>query len=397
MITGRDFVFTGLQPWDISIGSNAKDIALEVSKHNRVLYVNTPLDIKAYWSRDCSPETTHRRKVIKKSCSVLRQINKNLWVLDYPFWILSINFLLDGCLFDWMNKLNNKRMYEFVLSVLRQLNFKDYILFIDNDVYRSFFAVEQLRPAISVYYRRDNLVSKYWAKHAFRLEPKLGSKCDLVVANSIYLAESMLPYNEKSYDVGQGLDLRKYDAEKLYDIPDDILNISRPIVGYVGWITSRRLDEDLIYSVAESCPDISFVMVGREDDIFKVHKVHSLKNVYFLGQKPESDVASYMAYFDICMNPQKVNPITIGNYPRKIDEYLALGKPVVATKTKAMEMFDGYVWNCVDADAYVKAIREALNLESEEVKHRRIEFARTHTWKNSVDSIYYYIEDGVNR
>ena len=46
MITGKDFVFTGLQPWDIPIGSNARDIALEVSKHNRVLYVNTPLDKK---------------------------------------------------------------------------------------------------------------------------------------------------------------------------------------------------------------------------------------------------------------------------------------------------------------------------------------------------------------
>ena len=48
MITGKDFVFTGLQPWDLQIGSNAKDIALEISKHNRVLYINTPLDKKTY-------------------------------------------------------------------------------------------------------------------------------------------------------------------------------------------------------------------------------------------------------------------------------------------------------------------------------------------------------------
>ena len=37
MITGRDFVITGLQPWDIAIGSNAKDIAKEIAMHNRVL------------------------------------------------------------------------------------------------------------------------------------------------------------------------------------------------------------------------------------------------------------------------------------------------------------------------------------------------------------------------
>ena len=44
MIEGKKFIFTGLQPWDISIGSNAKDIALEVSRYNKVLYINTPLD-----------------------------------------------------------------------------------------------------------------------------------------------------------------------------------------------------------------------------------------------------------------------------------------------------------------------------------------------------------------
>ena len=46
MIEGKNFIFTGLQPWDISIGSNAKDIAQEVAKQNKVLYINTPLDKK---------------------------------------------------------------------------------------------------------------------------------------------------------------------------------------------------------------------------------------------------------------------------------------------------------------------------------------------------------------
>lgn len=42
---GKDFIITGLQSWDIPIGSNAIDIAKEIAKHNRVLYVNSPLDM----------------------------------------------------------------------------------------------------------------------------------------------------------------------------------------------------------------------------------------------------------------------------------------------------------------------------------------------------------------
>ena len=44
LIHGRDIVVVGQQPWDTALGSNCKDIALEFSRHNRVLYVNSPLD-----------------------------------------------------------------------------------------------------------------------------------------------------------------------------------------------------------------------------------------------------------------------------------------------------------------------------------------------------------------
>lgn len=391
MIEGKNFIFTGLQPWDISIGSNAKDIALEVSKHNRVLYVNTPLDKKNYANKNKSPEFIQRKNVITQKSHWLRQINPNLWVLDYPFTIWPINFLPDGYLFDWVNKLNSKRMYSFVRSILSQLHFDEYILFMDNDIYRSFYAKEMLQPSYSIYYRRDNLISAYWQKHAPRLEPILCKKCDLVVANSIQLAEAVQSYNQNCYDIGQGLDLSKYDHQTNYPVPKDLSTIQRPVVGYVGWITSRRLDADLIYEIAAKCPDITFAMVGGEDDYFRTHKLHTLNNVIFLGEKPQVEVPSYVAHFDICINPQKVNEITIGNYPRKIDEYLALGKPVIATRTKTMSIFDKHVWNCSNADEYVKAIREALLKNTDEAIQERIRFAHTHTWENSVNKMYSYI------
>lgn len=40
----KDIIIVGQQAWDTDIGSNCKNIALEMSKNNRVLYVNSPLD-----------------------------------------------------------------------------------------------------------------------------------------------------------------------------------------------------------------------------------------------------------------------------------------------------------------------------------------------------------------
>lgn len=397
MITGRDFVFTGLQPWDITIGSNAKDIALEISKYNRVLYINTPLDKKTYYSKNNNPEHIQRKKVIDGKAPTLRQINSNLWVLDYPFTIWSINFLPDGKLFDLANKINNKKMYQFVLQTINQLQFENYILFIDNDMYRSFYAKEYLEPSLSIYYRRDNMVSSFWKKHACRIEPLIAKKSNCVLTNSEYLADATRQYNKYSYNIGQGIDLSNFSREQLHDTPLDIKDIPRPIIGYTGMLTSRRLDIQLLYNLAKESKKYSFVLVGAEDQLFQTHALHKLQNVFFLGMKNSSLIPQYISAFDICINPQLVNSITIGNYPRKIDEYLALGKPVIATKTDTMSIFSEYIWICKNIKEYKIAIEQALlSPNYEYVKQKRIKFAQTHSWENNVLRIYQCILSHLN-
>lgn len=392
MITGRDFVITGLQSWDISIGSNAKDIALEFSKNNRVLYINTPLDKKTYQSTENTPDTIQRRNVIKKQSPTLRQINRNLWVLDYPFAILPVNFLPDGLFFDLFNRINNYKMYSYVNKILTQLQFENFILFIDNDIYRSFYAKEYLKPSLSIYYRRDNLTPiPFWRKHILRLEPLLIRKSDLVVCNSEQLAQYGRIFNKCTYDVGQGVDLSSFTTHTTFAIPIDTQNIKHPIIGYCGDINSQRLDVTLIYELASNNPDMSFVLVGRCDPVFSSHQLNKLSNVHFLGLKPMSQVPEYIQSFDICLNPQLVNEITIGNYPRKIDEFLALGKPVIATSTQTMQLFKDYVYLCNSLKDYQQSIEAALSQKSEQIIKQRIQFAHTHTWNNSVAKIYQYI------
>lgn len=80
MITGRDFIITSLQSWDIAIGSNAKDIAKEISRHNRVLYVNTPVDMLNYLMHSQSPDVQRTKTLIKNKKNGLRQITANLWI-----------------------------------------------------------------------------------------------------------------------------------------------------------------------------------------------------------------------------------------------------------------------------------------------------------------------------
>lgn len=393
---GRDFIITGLQSWDIPIGSNAIDIAREIAKNNRVLYVNSPLDQMTILRNKPTPETKQRLEVYRKQKEGLRKITDNLWVLDFPFSVWSVNGFPDGFIFDFFNRLNNKKIFSYVRKVAAELNFKNYIHFIDNDIYRSFYSKEFLKPVHSVYYRRDNLQPfAYWKKHVQRLEPLLIKKSDLVVCNSPQLANFARPYNPKSFDIGQGVDLSAYSTEQAFSVPDDVAPIPIPRIGYIGDINSLRLDPDLLCELAKSRPDYSFVMIGREDKIFAAHELHSLKNVYFLGSIPKNMVPAYMSTLDVCLNPQAVNEITIGNYPRKVDEYLALGKPVVATKTDTMELFREHTYLCTNVKEYQEAVDQALKDTSEEKFRQRIRFARSHSWENNVNNIYSQIQENL--
>ena len=100
------------------------------------------------------------------------------------------------------------------------------------------------------------------------------------------------------------------------------------------------------------------------------------------------DLPSYLKAFTVAINPQALNPLTIGNYPRKIDEYLAMGKPTVATLTETMKVFKDYTYLAESNQDYVKLIELAITENSKEKEQKRIDFAKTHTWENNVYEIY---------
>jgi glycosyltransferase involved in cell wall biosynthesis len=133
-------------------------------------------------------------------------------------------------------------------------------------------------------------------------------------------------------------------------------------------------------------------LVGPEDDVFKSSSLHQLSNVHFLGSRDSSVLPDYIKGFDICMNPQIVNDATFGNYPRKIDEYLAMGKPTIATATEAMEYFKDYTYLGKTHQDYIALIELALAENSDEKQKERRTFALSHTWENNVLEIYKAIE-----
>lgn len=386
---GKDIIVTGLQPWDVEIGSNCKNIAIEFAKDNRVLYVNAPLDRLTAIREKNDPKTIKRKKVINGELADLTQVDTNIWELNPKCILESISQLGINALFDFINKINNKRIAKQIQSAINRLGFKDVTLFNDSDMFRSFYIKDLLNIQKEIYYTRDNLIAvDFWKKQGIRIEGAYMKKADLVCGNSTYLTTLAQKFNPNSFYVGQGCDLSIFDENLIKEIPSDIKNIKKPIIGYIGALVSLRLDIEIIKYLAKEKPEWSIVLVGPEDETFKNSDLHKMENVYFLGSKDPEELPSYLYAFDIAINPQILNEVTIGNYPRKIDEYLAMGKPTVATKTEAMSVFANHTYLAANKDEYLQLTEKALTDQNQYKKNAMITFARSHSWKNSVNEIY---------
>lgn len=386
-VNGFDFVIVGQQAWDTDIGSNCKNIAMELAKTNRVLYVNSPLDRFTRHRKRNEQWVKDRMRVIKNRTPEVTKIQDNLWVLYPDCLVESINWLNSRRIFDFFNKRNNKLFAAAIRRGMDSLGFGEIILFNDNEIFKAFYLNDILTPRLSVYYSRDYMLAvDYWEKHGKVLEPVLISKNDLCVTNSEYLSDYCRQYNLDSYYVGQGCDLEMFDVVSTVKATDVVVPTG-PVIGYVGALYELRLDIQVLLHIAKTKPEWNLVLVGPESEVFKASQLHALSNVKFVGKRKPEQLASYIQLFDVCINPQIINDVTIGNYPRKIDEYLAMGKPVVATHTRAMEFFSDYVYLCSSKEEYITQIERAMQEHSTQKEAERRAFASLHTWENSVHAI----------
>ena len=381
------------QSWNIGIATSARNLAKEFAKTNRVLYVNMPLNVNTVLSGFSETEVKRCLRVLVGKEESLVQDGPNLWVLTPKVLGASINWLTLRSVFRVLNLWNSKMLADNIFQATKAVGFDSYYLLQDGIIFQGLELRKLLAPRLSAYYLRDHTLSvPYFRRHGSWVEAQLLEQADMVVTNSAYLCDYAFEHNTNSYDIGQGCALEIYRADVQYDLPPDLARVTRPSIMYTGYLTAIRLDIGLLLTIAKQRPHWNLVLVGPEDDVFYQSELHDLPNVFFLGNKVPDQLAAYLNHSDVCINPQLVNEATLGNYPLKIDEYLAMGKPVVATSTRTMEaLFADYVHLATSPKEWLQHLEAALADNSRAHAEARIAFAQSHSWAASAAKFYYAV------
>jgi len=221
-------------------------------------------------------------------------------------------------------------------------------------------------------------------------EKLLLQQADAVIVTAPALLESKSRFSRSVYLVPNAVDYDGFQhtlAGAL--LPVEMARLPQPVIGYVGAINDK-LDYWLLADLAASRPDWTLAMVGpvdvrTGDDVAGLATLRGRPNVHFLGTVPVEDVPRYIAACQVCLLPYKVNERTRNISSLKLYEYLACGKPVVATDIPAAREAQDCV-RIADRDDFVVVVEKAL-LDDELTAGRRRRLAAANTWDDRVERI----------
>jgi glycosyltransferase involved in cell wall biosynthesis len=118
--------------------------------------------------------------------------------------------------------------------------------------------------------------------------------------------------------------------------------------------------------------------------------------VHILGPKSVADVPSYVAACAVCLLPYQINEWTKHIDSLKLYEYLACGKPVVATDVPAARRFSEVVRIVTDEGEFISSMNNALNEDSPAMQARRRQLAAQNTWEQRVSVLSAAIEKSLS-
>jgi glycosyltransferase involved in cell wall biosynthesis len=187
-------------------------------------------------------------------------------------------------------------------------------------------------------------------------EDRLATTATTVVCSDVLAERWSQRYGVTAAVVHNAASLPSYD-----DVAPVVLPGAGPHVGYVGTLHEDRLAIDLLLRIAGS-PDVGSVhLVGPDaTSIATRERLATVAAIHSHGAVPAADVPAWLVAMDALVLPHVVTEFTLSLDAIKAYEYLAAGKPIVATPTSGFQGLEAPGLWVVDADVFVAAVGKAL-------------------------------------
>ncbi|MEL7248485.1 MAG: glycosyltransferase [Bacteroidota bacterium] len=367
----------------------------ELALTERVLYVDYPFTYKDIWAAQRGTAKGIPVDVLRGQAPALQTRplphGGQVQLLRLPPF-LPANFFTNTWLYDQVLKFNARRARKAIQLALSQLGWaadQPIVINAFNPALGNALA-GQLNESVLLYYCYDEISAAPWiARHGARHERQMLQTADCTVVSSQGLVRTKKASAKQLELVKNGVDLSIFkttDQGRPEDLP------AGPIIGYIGSVDDR-LDLELLCSVAKTFPETSLVFLGRIVSEEHATVLTEFPNVHLLGTRPKERLGDYVSAFTVGLIPFVKNDLTAGIYPLKINEYFALGVPVVSTRFADLSDFREYIRIGDQTSDFLAALEQVLNGKLPAEPEACQQFAAQNTWEGRANKLRHLLAE----
>lgn len=370
-----DIILVSTADWDNPYWTNKQHMAVQFAAlGHRVFYVEsqglraptaTAKDLKRIWKR------------LKRGLRSPKNVYDNIWVWS------PLNIPMHGN--PLIRRLNKLILQSGIRLWCTLKGIRPQVLWTYSPMTTEFYDLDRYK--LCVYHAVDDVKTQPGVPREAieKAESVLSREADLIFVTAPNLYNLHKPHNEETHYFSNVADYRHFNQalREDLDIPEDIAPIPGPRIGFVGAISSYKLDFEMIKTIAERRPQWSFVFVGEigeGDPLDDSSALKGVKNLHFLGGKSYSLLPAYLKAMDVVLLPNKINEYTRSMFPMKFFEYLSSGRPVVSTELPALSEYTSVAAFCKSTDEFEAAIDAALQGKVADLEER-LAIAREQTYE----------------
>lgn len=211
----------------------------------------------------------------------------------------------------------------------------------------------------------------------------LARGCEVCVASAEPLAADLRSLGAEPVVVPHGVDGARF-AVAHGPVPPYLAGFEAPLVGCVG-LVDDHLDFDAIRAVADGLERGTVVMVGG---VNAGGERLRHERIALVGRRPYEEMPGCLHAFDCCLVPFARSRLTQGVNPIKLREYLAAGRPTVATGLPEIEPYREVVELAASPAEFAIKVNAILSEpDTEAARSGRRERVAGESWDRAAETI----------
>ena len=400
-MNNHDIVFFTLFRTDNPYSSISLSMAKELAKTRRVFYVNHPYSWKDLLAGLKSGDKTLRQRLGhlltgRAQYESVAAIPQNFMAVQPPP-TLPINWLPPGNVYDFFQRLNNGIILRAIRKVLKDNAVRDYVFINCYDPFYVGHLPQGMGARLSMYHCIDDITQNaYTARHGTRLENEAVRHADVTLVTSTNLKKLREPFSDRIETYFNAADNSVFErvlTEK-FPRPEELAGRTGRVIGFIGNLDELRIDYPLLKKIALTHPDNTLLLIGPINSPEPAQiGLDKLPNVVFAGSRRLDELPPLLQHIDVALIPFLKNTLTRSIYPLKINEYLAAGKPVVATSfSDDIRSFGEVIYLADDHAGFINSIDVALAENNLQLIERRVEISRSNSWPQRIIQLDSIIE-----